>query len=147
MGIFDKVNRIPELCVANREHNGYHDSYFYATFYVPEDDNFVEVPIGTTAMAGGGNQYTFPIAAPKEIQDRYDAIILAAQLAREAATLRPGKKVTIARARKYKDMVGTVQWIKPNKYNYNRGEIACVKFDNGQVTYPDINRVVVVQPS
>lgn len=39
------------------EHNGYHDSYFYAVIYVAETDQSFDEEYGATAYAGGGRAY------------------------------------------------------------------------------------------
>ena len=54
------------LVLALRENNGYHDSYFSATYFNPETGGFESVTYDSTAYAGGGKA---EVDAPPALQE------------------------------------------------------------------------------
>lgn len=60
------------MCVEEFERNGYHDSDFYMTYYVPEKDTFYTNEFATT-RAGCGAAFGSCVDASPEIMERYEA--------------------------------------------------------------------------
>lgn len=118
------------LCVADREQNMYHDSYFYVTYFDPETGGFESKEYGSTAYVPTSR---VTIDAPEalkqyhaEVQQeawaKYHAELAAEQAAKEAATPSKGKVVKVVKGRKIP--IGTeaeVFWYGETGYGWRVG--------------------------
>lgn len=122
------------LCVAEREKNGYNDSDFYMTVYVPESDSFQEICFAST------RGWTYPclasrVDAPPDIMVKYEKHLDECREARRRfferqAAKNPtvGKTVRVIRGRKHKNKEGRIFWRGANQFRtyyhngYNRPE-------------------------
>ncbi len=136
--------------VDTHEHNGYHDSYFYAITFDPGTGKFDATETGSTAYAGGR---TVP-AATDDILDAaqaaleeliYDAEFRKA--ANEAAGARKGVKVRSLTTRgKNVGIEGTVVWIGDN--DYGSGQRVGLKVEGeDKLRYLSADKVVALAPA
>lgn len=105
-------------CVKVREHNGYDDSDWIATYY--DGEKFVEALCGSTRFA-------FPVSAtvdatPEifelwriECERRKEAARIEREKA-EAENPTVGKRVEVVKGRKYKGLVGEIFWRGVNQF-------------------------------
>ena len=142
-GVYGKAKPEYEGCVVDLyEHNGYHDSYWYAICWDREKKELVEVEYDTTAAAGGGwaeidatedvvrEMYRFRKKSAKELFDTYGNEA-------QAKKVSTGDNVIVVRGRKIpQGTKGKVFWLG-SKYNqYSR------KFDDRVgIEKPDGTRV------
>lgn len=114
-----------EGCVfATRERNGYSDSDFYAIVWDRDAGKVREITYDSTRFAGGGSA---TVDATDEVRREAAAWLfpqwvaaLRAEEDLEAARVRPGRRVTVARGRKVP--IGTeavVGYLEDRTYGYN----------------------------
>jgi hypothetical protein len=125
----DGTRRYVGATLALREHNGYHDSYFYATVYDAEADRLTDVEYNSTAFAGGGTAYldatTETLDAVERMWERDFLSTLVAEFDAEQNAPTKGKRVVLGRDYRSKKLgrtlvegtEGTVFWRGPNRYD------------------------------
>lgn len=143
--IYGKPDVQYEGCVLNVwEHNGYHDSDFYATVWDEEKQAVVDVEYDTTRCGGGG---TAQIDATDEVlqkvyryykrlgRSRFDGFSNEEQ----AKQFGRGDQVTVVRGRKIpQGTVGTVFWMGDcyNQYTYRTEKRVGIEVDGERKFLP-----------
>jgi hypothetical protein len=128
--------------VALREHNGYHDSYFYAV-YVDEDGESKEMEYAATAYPGGGYA---EIDASPELRAAYEAKLAAVSRAAIAIKIGVGKKVKFVRGKKVPiGAEGECFWYGADKFS-RYGMRAGVKLESGEKVFVNAANLEVVVP-
>lgn len=126
-GCYGKEKPEYEGCVVDLyEHNGYHDSYWYAICWDREKQDLVHVEYDTTAAGGGGwakidateevlrEMYRKYKASAKKIFDDYGNV-------NQAKKVRLGDDVIVVRGRKVPKMTtGKVFWLGERYNQYSR---------------------------
>jgi hypothetical protein len=131
------MNRI---CVAERESNGYHDSYFYATYWIPGTKSFKEEMIGSTAFAGG--MYHEVINADDTVKRMYQEWLESEASVKEASIPRVGKTAIIINSRKYKEP-GKIDFVGQSFYD-TRETVARLRFSDNTTSYVSVKRLKVL---
>lgn len=134
------TNSAARICVNNREMNGYDDSDFFSTFLIEGTDQFEEIMMGSTRFAGG--TYFTEINASDEVKEMYSDWLSVQASIRESHIPRVGKLCTVARSRKYKDMVGRIHSIDKSQYD-SRVTVAVVVFPDHYSTTVPIERIIL----
>jgi hypothetical protein len=126
-----------------REHNGYHDSYFYAVVWNPETKETFEVEVWATAYAGG---YHHTIDASPELQAEVQAIHNRERAEHEAKQVRAGRKVRVIKGRKVAHGTeGEVFWMGTKKFGGKNQTRVGIKDAQGTVYWTSASNVEVVQ--
>lgn len=142
--------------VETREMNGYDDSDFYATYYDAQENAFKEVQYAST------RGWTYPCSAVIDATpgvfakwERYNetanAQATAARMARDAATPKIGRVVTVSatrgKAKAFDGQTGVVFWRQEQTSRYgtwSRGWRVGVRFNDGQRCFMQESAVKVV---
>jgi hypothetical protein len=136
------------------EHNGYHDSYFYAITFDPEARTFGATETGSTAYASSGPRRNIPDATDDVLdiakgvleEILYDKAFREA--ADEAAGARRGAKVRSLTTRgKNIGIEGTVVWIGDDNYRTDAKRVGIKVDGEDTLRYMPADKVVAIDPA